>query len=135
MARSPLLPLQKAMFSRLNLALPEPVFSSTPDAEPYPYVVIGDDELNEPLTADAKVFETEINVDVYSDNDGLSQVKSICDSVQQQLTGSALDLSADNWELQILIHENTGYDTEVRKDSVRVRHGNMLFRAIAQDLT
>lgn len=127
--------VQKALYTRLDAALVESVYNSPPSAEAYPYVVIGDDEILEESTADGRVIETIISVDVYSDADSNVEVKTITGAIQNDLTNTVIDLSADNFKALRMMHENTGFSIEIDRANRRIHHATLNFRFMVQDIT
>lgn len=127
--------LQKALYSRLTLALTEQVYSSPPDAEAYPYVLIGFDGVGEELEASGKLLEHTVNIQVFSEARGTAEVKTISGTILNDLTGSVLDMSGDNFSANRMRHVSTDIDTITDGSGRNVQNSSISFEVMVQDTT
>ena len=127
--------VHQALYTQLDAALVEEIYDHVPASEPYPYVVIGDDEPGEEFEASGKILEQVVTVDVYSDAEGQKEVKTIAGTIQNSLTGTALNVAADNFNALPMSHENTGFTIEPNSAMVRIHHATLSFRFLIQDIT
>lgn len=131
--RSPLSAIARALYARLDWLLDVPVYSSVPDGENYPYVVVGDNEQDGQATADGKVYAADLSIDVYSDQLGDAEINGHIGTIQDDLLTTALDLSADGFNATNLIHDNTSKAVEVNRAGKRVQHAVISFRMFTTD--
>jgi hypothetical protein len=69
--------LQKAVYERLSAVLDVPVYDDVPENFKAPFVVIGDDVINEFDTDAESGFDVDVNISVYSTYRGREEVKKI----------------------------------------------------------
>jgi hypothetical protein len=88
--RLPLLALQKAVYDRLRAGLPCPVYDEVPEGAEMPYVVLGEDTAVDWSTFLVPGVEVTQTLHVWSDYEGMAEVKQIIDQMVQALTGDPL---------------------------------------------
>ncbi len=129
--RSPLLPLQKAVYNRLKSNLTVPIYDAVPESAVFPYVTIGEDtsvDWSTKLTSGQEVTHT---LHVWSQYIGMTEVKDLIDQVIQALTISPLDMSADKFKA--IVHSLDLNET-FRDPDGTTRHGVLRFRFKIQDI-
>ena len=126
--------LQKAVFSRLSLALSQDVFASVPFNRSPPYVVIGDDEVGEEMEASGKLLEHTISVECFSSTEGTSEAKTIAGEVQEDLTDTPLDLSSDDYEALSMRHEGTSMSFDVDDKNIRTHRATVSLSILVQNI-
>ena len=131
-SRSPAWIIQKAVFSRLDTDLPEPVYDHVPDGSAYPYVVIGDDAESSWNTKQLGGVEVELSITVYAQYRGWRTTKELADSVIASMTGVALDLSTDSFSALAVIYD--GSQQNRHPDGI-TREIELSFRVKVQDIT
>lgn len=121
--KSPLFPLQQALYGRLTASLSCPVYDQVPEGAAYPYVTLGEDtaaDWSTKLTPGQEVTHT---LHVWSRAAGFKECKQIGDQVIQSLTGAALAVAGFRVEV-VRLEMN-----EVLRDPDGVtRHGVIRFR-------
>lgn len=132
--RSPLLPVQKAVFSRLSGSLSVPVYDYVPDTADAPYVVIGDDTISPWYSKTAGGVEVTTTVHTFSVYRGRKEVKSLMDTIGQSLTATSLNLAADDFAALPGVLE---FADILIEDSPRgiTYHGVQRFRFRIQDIS
>lgn len=129
--RSPLLPLQKAIYNRLKEKLTVPIYDAVPDGAVFPYVTIGEDtavDWSTKLTTGQEVTHT---LHIWSQYNGMTEIKGLIDQVIQALTISALDMSADKFSA--IVHSLDFNETFRDPDGI-TRHSVLRFRFKIQDI-
>jgi hypothetical protein len=129
--RSPLLSLQKAIYARLKSKLTVSVYDAVPDGAVFPYVTIGEDtavDWSTKLTSGQEVTHT---LHIWSQYQGMTEIKDLIDQVIQALTISPLDLTADKFKA--IVHSLDFNETFRDPDGI-TRHGVLRFRFKIQDI-
>ena len=125
--KSPLLALQKAIYDRLKANLTCPVYDHVPDGVTMPYVTLGEDtsvDWSTKLEAGQEITHT---LHVWSDYNGMAEVKQIIDQVIQALTSSPLQVEGFFVVLARLDM------VETMRDPEGYRHGIVRFRFKIQE--
>jgi len=120
--KSPLLPLQKAIYDRLKDSLTCPVYDHVPDGVAMPYVTLGEDTAVDWSTKPEPGMEVTHTLHVWSDYKGMAEAKQIIDQVVQALTGSPLTIEG----FVVVVARLDMIDT--LRDSEGYRHGVVRFR-------
>lgn len=105
--------VQTAIYSRLSSALSESVYSAPPDAESFPYVIIGLDGIGESGDASGRLLEHTIEIRAYSSARGSLAIKGLCGRILAELTRVELDLSADDYSAMLVRHLSSDFDVSV----------------------
>lgn len=120
--KSPLLPLQKAIYDRLKTSLTCPVYDHVPDGAAMPYVTLGEDTAVDWSTKPAPGMEVTHTLHVWSDYRGMAEAKQIIDQVVQALTASPLVVEG----FAVVVGRMDMIDT--LRDPEGYRHGVIRFR-------
>lgn len=120
--KSPLLPLQKAIYDRLKANLTCPVYDHVPDGVAMPYVTLGEDTAVDWSTKPVPGTEVTHTLHIWSDYSGMAEVKRIIDQVVQALTISPLTVEG----FAVVMPRLDMVDT--MRDPEGYRHGVVRFR-------
>lgn len=120
--KSPLLPLQKAIYDRLKASLTCPVYDHVPDGAAMPYVTLGEDTAVDWSTKPAPGMEVTHTLHIWSDYGGMAEVKRIIDQVVQAITASPL--TAEGFAVVMGQLDMA----EAMRDPDGYRHGILRFR-------
>jgi len=120
--KSPLLPLQKAIYERLKASLTCPVYDHVPDGAAMPYVAIGEDTAVDWSTKLEPGMEVAHTLHVWSDYSGMAETKQLIDQVVQALTGSPHTVEG----FAVVVASLDMIDT--LRDPEGYRHGVLRFR-------
>lgn len=120
--KSPLLPLQKAIYDRLKASLSCPVYDHVPDGAAMPYVTLGEDTAVDWSTKLEPGMEVTHTLHVCSNYNGMAEAKQIIDQVVQALTGSPLIVEG----FAVVMASLDMLDT--LRDPEGYRHGVVRFR-------
>jgi hypothetical protein len=121
--KSPLNPLQAALYSRLTGALSYTVYDSVPQSEDFPYITLGDDTGVDWSTKTWSGQEVTTTLHVWSRAAGMLETKTIMDELIQALTGSDLTVTGFN---PVLLRLDLA--TTLRDPDGITRHGVVRFR-------
>lgn len=119
------LELQKAIYSKLSTDLTVSVLDNVPSGTPYPYVVIGDDTLNDSSTDDFIGFQATVTIHSWTDSEGRKQVKTIQQSIFDSLNRCTLSISGFNFVSCTQEYS----ETMLEADGI-TRHGIQRFRVL-----
>lgn len=125
--KSPLLPLQKAIYNRLKTTLSCPVYDAVPDGAAMPYVTLGEDtgiDWSTKLETGQEVTHT---LHVWSSYNGAAEVKEIVDNVIKQITATPLEVTGFYMVMTVLDM------VEIMRDPNGYRHGVIRFRFKIQE--
>lgn len=125
--KSPLLPLQKAIYDRLKASLSYPVYDNVPDGAVMPYVTLGEDTAIDWSTKLENGQEITHTLHVWSDYNGMAEAKQIIDQVIQAMTLSPLQVEGFFVVLARLDM------VETMRDPEGYRHGIVRFRFKIQE--
>ena len=125
--KSPLLPLQKAIYDRLKVNLPCPIYDHVPDGATMPYVTLGEDTVRDWSTKLEAGQEVTHTLHVWSDYSGMKEAKEIIDQVIQALTSAPLQVEGFFVVLATLDM------VETMRDPEGFRHGIVRFRFKIQE--
>lgn len=120
--KSPLLPLQKAIYDCLKASLTCPVYDHVPDGAAMPYVTLGEDTAVDWSTKLEPGMEVTHTLHVWSDYNGMAEVKQIIDKIVQTLTANPLTIEGFFVVVAMLDMVDTLRDPE------GYRHGVVRFR-------
>lgn len=124
-ARSPLLPIQRAVFELLDAELSVPVFDFTPEDQPYPYVMIGECTETPDNSHDRYGSETSHTLHVWTEFEGWSQGLEIADEITQLLDHRKELLAVEGHWVVAVRHETT---RTLRDPDFRLRHVPVTYR-------
>lgn len=113
MKRSPVLPLNKALFSTLKTALSVPVYDYVPSGKKAPYLVLTDTTAKDWGTKTTTGAEVVATIKIISEYQGDKEVAELADAATAAVLRPALALS-DDWHLvtsSILNHSVERFDT------------------------
>ena len=114
--------VQKALYTRLTSALtPVPVYDYVPQDEAPPFVVIGEDTA---LPADTKTYngvEHSLQVHIYSDKRGLSEVKGYMATIYDDLQRAPLTVSGYNTSTPLFDFSDSFIEPEGSRGVIRFR--------------
>jgi len=125
--KSPLLPLQKAIYDRLKANLTCPVYDHVPDGVTMPYVTLGEDtsvDWSTKLEAGQEITHT---LHIWSDYNGMMEAKQIIDTIIQALTEAPLAVEG------FFIVSARLDIVETMRDPDGFRHGVVRFRFKVQE--
>lgn len=125
--KSPLLPLQKAIYERLKANLPCPVYDYVPDGATMPYVTLGEDTSVDWSTKLENGQEITHTLHVWSDYNGMAETKQLIDQITQALTSTPLQVEGFFVVLARLDM------VETMRDPEGFRHGVVRFRFKIQE--
>ena len=98
MKRSPLSPLNKALYERLKNQMNTPVYDYVPAGKKAPYVVLTDSIAQNWSTKTLYGAEVTAVIKVYSEYQGDKEVAELCDAAIFSVQKAPLDLT-DNWQI------------------------------------
>ena len=98
MNRSPVSPLNKALFDRLKSQLTVPVYDYVPAGKKAPYVVLTDTAAESWSTKTVSGAEVMATIKVYSEYQGDKEVAEICDRAISAIRSQPLTLT-DGWQV------------------------------------
>ena len=98
MKRSPLSPLNKALYERLKNQMNTPVYDYVPAGKKAPYVVLTDSIAQNWTTKTLYGAEVTAVVKVYSEYQGDKEVAELCDAAIFFVQKEPLDLT-ENWQI------------------------------------
>ena len=100
MKRSPVSPLNKALFDRLKSVLSVPVYDYVPSGKKGPYVVLTDTSAEDWSTKTISGAEVMATLKVYSEYQGDKEVAQLCDGAISAVQTQPLVLS-DAWQIAL----------------------------------
>ncbi len=98
MNRSPVSPLNKALFDRLKSQITVPVYDYVPAGKKAPYVVLTDTAAESWSTKTVSGAEVMATIKVYSEYQGDKEVSEICDRAISASRSQPLTLN-DGWQV------------------------------------
>ena len=98
MKRSPLSPLNKALYERLKNQMNTPVYDYVPAGKKAPYVVLTDSIAQNWKTKTLYGAEVTAVIKVYSEYQGDKEVAELCDAAIFSVQKAPLDLT-ENWQI------------------------------------
>ncbi|WP_434565157.1 DUF3168 domain-containing protein [Thermoanaerobacterium thermosaccharolyticum] len=125
--KSPIFPLQKAIYERLKNNLSCPVYDRDPDGAAMPYVTIGEDtavDWSTKLEAGQEVTHT---LHIWSDYNGMMETKQLINTIIQALTLTPLQVEG----FFVVIARLDMVET--MRDPSKCRHGIVRFRFKIQE--
>ena len=125
--KSPLFPLQKAIYDRLKSSLTCPVYDNVPDGAKMPYVTLGEDtavDWSTKLEAGQEITHT---LHVWSEYKGMMETKQLIDSIIQALTETPLTVEGF---FVVTVRLDM---VETMRDPEGYRHGVVRFRFKIQE--
>lgn len=122
--------LQKAIYQALSEIESVDVFDEIPDNANFPYIVIGDDTVNDDSTKTEYGYDVTAAVHVFSRYEGYKELKEIMGSVIRALELSGLEMTGFNVYRKWVI-----YADHYRESDGRTRHGVIRFRFNIQQIT
>lgn len=125
--KSPLLPLQKAIYDRLKANLTCLVYDHVPDGVTMPYVTLGEDTSVDWSTKLENGQEVTHTLHIWSEYKGMMESKQIIDQVIQALTSSPLQVEG------FFVVSARLDMVETMRDPEGYRHGIVRFRFKIQE--
>ena len=98
MKRSPLSPLNKALYERLKNQMQVPVYDYVPAGKKAPYIVLTDAIAQNWTTKTLYGAEVIATIKVYSEYQGDKEVAELCDAAIFSVQKAPLDLT-ENWQI------------------------------------
>ena len=98
MKRSPLSPLNKALYERLKNQMNTPVYDYVPAGKKAPYIVLTDAIAQNWTTKTLYGAEVIATIKVYSEYQGDKEVAELCDAAIFSVQKAPLDLT-ENWQI------------------------------------
>ena len=98
MKRSPLSPLNKALYERLKNQMNTPVYDYVPAGKKAPYVGLTDSIAQNWTTKTLSGAEVSATIKVYSEYQGDKEVAELCDAAIFSVQKAPLDLT-ENWQI------------------------------------
>ena len=98
MKRSPVSPLNKALFERLKSQMFAPIYDYVPVGKKAPYVVLTDTAAESWSTKTVSGAEVMATIKVYSEYQGDKEVAEICDRAISAIRSQPLTLT-DGWQV------------------------------------
>ena len=98
MKRSPLSPLNKALYERLKSQMTVPVYDYVPAGKKAPYIVLTDAIAQNWTTKTLYGAEVSAVIKVYSEYQGDKEVAELCDAAIFSVQKAPLDLT-ENWQI------------------------------------
>ena len=98
MKRSPVSPLNKALFERLKSQMAVPVYDYVPAGKKAPYVVMTDTTAESWSTKTVCGADVMATLKVYSEYQGDKEVAELCDAAIFSVQKEPLDLT-ENWQI------------------------------------
>tara|TARA_R100001510_G_C7644566_1_gene201981 strand:- start:361 stop:762 length:402 start_codon:yes stop_codon:yes gene_type:complete len=111
--------------STLTSTLGASVFDDVPESTSFPYVVLGEDNIQEFGTKDVDGTDTTLTLHIWSEYKGSKETKEIMDRIHDLLHDSSLSVSGFN-----LINLRFEFSDIMRDPDGKTRHGVMRFRAV-----
>ena len=111
--------------STLTSTLGASVFDDVPESTSFPYVVLGEDNIQESGTKDVDGTDTTLTLHIWSEYKGSKETKEIMDRIHDLLHDSSLSVSGFN-----LINLRFEFSDIMRDPDGKTRHGVMRFRAV-----
>jgi len=125
--KSPLLPLQKAIYDRLKANLTCPVYDNVPDGAKMPYVTLGEDTAVDWSTKLENGQEVTHTLHIWSEYKGMMESKQIIDQVIQAITSTPLVVEG------FFVVSARVDVVETMRDPEGYRHGIVRFRFKIQE--
>ena len=107
------------------MAIGASVFDDVPESTSFPYVVLGEDNIQEFGTKDVDGTDTTLTLHIWSEYKGSKETKEIMDRIHDLLHDSSLSVSGFN-----LINLRFEFSDIMRDPDGKTRHGVMRFRAV-----
>ena len=98
MKRSPVSPLNKAIYERLKNKVTAPVYDYVPNGKKAPYAVLTDTAAESWSTKTVSGAEVMATIKVYSEYQGDKEVAELCDAAIFSVQKEPLDLT-ENWQI------------------------------------
>jgi len=125
--KSPLLPLQKAIYDRLKANLTCPVYDNVPDGAVMPYVTLGEDTAVDWSTKLENGQEVTHTLHIWSEYKGMMEAKQIIDQIIQAITSTPLVVEG------FFVVSARVDVVETMRDPEGYRHGIVRFRFKIQE--
>jgi len=125
--KSPLLPLQKAIYDRLKANLTCPVYDNVPDGAKMPYVTLGEDTAVDWSTKLENGQEVTHTLHIWSEYKGMMEAKQIIDQIIQAITSTPLVVEG------FFVVSARVDVVETMRDPEGYRHGIVRFRFKIQE--
>ncbi len=125
--KSPLLPLQKAIYNRLKSSLTCPIYDNVPDGAKMPYVTLGEDTAVDWSTKLENGQEVTHTLHIWSEYKGMMEAKQIMDTIIQALTSTPLQVEG------FFVVSARLDMVETMRDPEGYRHGIVRFRFKIQE--
>lgn len=114
-ARSPVSPLNKALYERLKSQMPVAVFDYVPGGKKTPYTVLTDTDARPWSSKTIAGADVTATIEIYSEYQGDKEVAELADKAIAAITESPLVL-ADSWRI---VRSSIGQHTVERFDNAR----------------
>ena len=101
MKRSPVSPLNKALYDRLKNKMTAPVYDYVPNGKKAPYAVLTDTAAESWSTKTVSGAEVMATIKVYSEYQGDKEVAELCDRAISAIQSEPLVLT-DEWQVVLL---------------------------------
>jgi len=125
--KSPLLPLQKAIYDRLKANLTCPVYDHVPDGVTMPYVTLGENTSVDWSTKLENGQEVTHTLHIWSEYKGMMEAKQIIDQIIQAITSTPLVVEG------FFVVSARVDVVETMRDPEGYRHGIVRFRFKIQE--
>lgn len=125
--KSPLLPLQKAIYNRLKSSLTCPIYDNVPDGAKMPYVTLGEDTAVDWSTKLENGQEVTHTLHIWSEYKGMMEAKQIIDQIIQAITSTPLVVEG------FFVVSARVDVVETMRDPEGYRHGIVRFRFKIQE--
>ncbi|WP_434642760.1 DUF3168 domain-containing protein [Thermoanaerobacterium thermosaccharolyticum] len=125
--KSPLFPLQKAIYDRLKSSLTCPVYDNVPDGAKMPYVTLGEDTAVDWSTKLENGQEVTHTLHIWSEYKGMMEAKQIIDQIIQAITSTPLVVEG------FFVVSARVDIIEAMRDPEGYRHGVVRFRFKIQE--
>lgn len=125
--KSPLFPLQKAIYDRLKSSLTCPVYDNVPDGAKMPYVTLGEDTAVDWSTKLENGQEVTHTLHIWSDYKGMMETKQLINTIIQILTLTPLQVEG------FFVVTARLDMVETMRDPEGYRHGIVRFRFKIQE--
>lgn len=125
--KSPLFPLQKAIYDRLKSSLTCPVYDNVPDGAKMPYVTLGEDTAVDWSTKLENGQEVTHTLHIWSEYKGMMEAKQIIDQIIQAITSTPLVVEG------FFVVSARVDVVETMRDPEGYRHGIVRFRFKIQE--
>lgn len=120
--RSPLLPLQKAIYDRLIQRTLYPIYDEVPQNSKYPYVVLASETMTDWSVKTTAGGEVTITLSLYSQGKGYKELKEMIDAVVQTITAENFSIAG------FQVSESILELIEVMRTDETTRQGILRFR-------